>query len=212
MRNFYVTIINPLDHVNDIYKIYCKAIHSYNSFYEQQLTYNEYKKYLYSINKSCVTIGAWYHENQTLAGFVLLTEQPEYVDFRGCKADPDYEKYGCNAALVAFICNRYQERKEKGNFAICDGQKNILHETKFQEYLEKYFEFRKAYCKLNIIYKKYVKFIIYCLWPIRSLIHMLRHRSIWGKIDSMLEIESILREQEKNNVNNTFETDKTKTI
>ena len=39
------------------------------------------------------------------------------------------------------------------NFYICDGERNILHETSFQNYLEKYFGFRKAYCKLNLKYR-----------------------------------------------------------
>lgn len=46
--------------------------------------------------------------------------------------------------MVARILEDNNDRLNKG-FYINDGARSIRHETAFQDYLEKYFGFRKAY-------------------------------------------------------------------
>lgn len=67
------------------------------------------------------------------------------------------------------ILEHYNDRLSK-EFYIVDGERNILHETAFQNYLEKYFGFRKAYCKLHIQYRRGVGVIVRILFPFRKLI------------------------------------------
>lgn len=75
----------------------------------------------------------------------------EFVELTVQKTKPAFEKYEVNASLVDGMLTAYSDKLGKGLY-IYDGMKSINHETHFQDYLEKYFGFRKAYCELNVSY------------------------------------------------------------
>lgn len=104
------------------------------------------------------------------------------------------KKKSVNAALVYFILEYYKEYLDGGGY-ISDGQRNILHETHFQEYLVKYFEFRYAYCKLNVVYRPVIRLIVWILFPFRNLIKQ-NKTGIMRKIYGILKMEEIVKEQE----------------
>lgn len=83
------------------------------------------------------------------------------------------EKLQVNAALVYAVVMHYNERLSQ-DFYIVDGERNIKHETNFFQYLIKYFEFRLAYCRLNIEYNKRMRLIINMLYPFRGVVKLLR--------------------------------------
>ena len=64
----------------------------------------------------------------------------------------EFEHDGVNAALLYALCLKYNEEYADSGYYLLDGWKNILHKTNFQDYLIKYFGFRKAYSNLHIIY------------------------------------------------------------
>lgn len=69
--------------------------------------------------------------------------------------------------MVAAVVEDYNDRLGK-NFYINDGARSISHETNFQDYLEKYFGFRKAYCKLHVAYNRRIKLVVKVLFPFRK--------------------------------------------
>ncbi len=71
--------------------------------------------------------------------------------------------------MVARILEDNNDSLNKG-FYINDGARSIRHETAFQDYLEKYFGFRKAYCKLHIAYRFPVNIAVKLLYPFRKKI------------------------------------------
>ena len=103
---------------------------------------------------------------------------------------PESEKFAINAAMVAGILDYYQDRFD-GKFYINDGSRAIRHETAFQDYLEKYFDFRKAYCKLNVKYKSYIGVAVKLLYPFRRLIK--GNTGIGNQIEGILRMEEIRR-------------------
>ena len=190
-KNFDVRIINPIDYTDELFDV----AHSAYSVYPE--------KYRPDINKEGFALsvrqwsdltffGAFHKESGKLVGFAYLYDNDEWADFRAQKATPEYEKLALNAALVAAICEYYTPRFGNG-FYICDGQRSIYHETAFQDYLEKYFAFRKAYCKLNIAYKTPYGFIIAILMPFRKILYALSKINIIHKIVSILKMEEISR-------------------
>lgn len=87
----------------------------------------------------------------------------------------------------------------RGNFYICDGLRSILHETAFQDYLEKYFGFRKDYCKLEIKYRFPINIVVQLLFPFRKYIG--RKSRLTGQISGILMIEEIRKNCMKNRIN-----------
>ena len=85
---------------------------------------------------------------------------------------------------------------------ICDGERSILHETKFQDYLEKYFQFRKAYCKLNVVYNPKIKWFIKIAYPFRKLLLKFDGINIVHQLNGVLKMEEIVRKQ-KNGANSS---------
>lgn len=111
------------------------------------------------------------------------------------RADPLCEKYGVNAALVEGVLREFDSFLASGGY-ICDGARSINHETAFQDYLEKYFEFRKAYCKLHVIYNPKLKWVIRLLYSIRGLLLKMDGIGVIHSINSVLRMEVICRNEE----------------
>jgi len=97
-----------------------------------------------------------------------------------------------NGVLVNF-----RDRLSQGCF-ICDGSRSVNHETHFQDYLEKYFGFRKAYCKLNLVYLPLCKIIVAFLYPFRYFVDLLGYRiGLFHQISAILKMEEIVRNCKK---------------
>ena len=91
---------------------------------------------------------------------------------------------------MAGILEHYKMRFD-GKFYINDGSRSIRHETAFQDYLEKYFGFRKAYCHLNVKYRKGFGVIVRILYPFRKYIKP--DSGIGSKVSAILRMEEICR-------------------
>ena len=76
---------------------------------------------------------------------------------------------------------------------ICDGARSINHETHFQDYLEKYFDFRKAYCKLHIEYNPKIKWSIPLLYSMRKMLLKFDGIGFVHQINAVLKMEEIVR-------------------
>ena len=75
---------------------------------------------------------------------------------------------------------------------------SINHETAFQEYLEYYFGFRKAYCDLRIIYKPVIIIPVKVLYCFRNVLAKLDNIGIIHFINSVLKMEGIARSSLRN--------------
>lgn len=151
------------------------------------------EKFIKKVNswKKFKIYGAFSKKDKKLSSYALLALNDSYINFHSLKSIPKYEKIGVNAAIINHILEEFNEKLSK-NFYICDGERNILHETYFQSYLEKYFGFRKAYCKLNLKYRKIFSIVVTILYPFRKV---LRKILILQKINSILYMEEIKRKQ-----------------
>ena len=78
---------------------------------------------------------------------------------------------------------------------MCDGERNILHDTNYHDYLIKKFGFRRVYCKLNIKYKNYITVIVNCIYPFRKIIEKVNKKFI-KRIYGVLKMEEIRRKYE----------------
>lgn len=148
-KYFDVRAIDPVEHVEDIIMIQQLAWANYPVAYRPELNPESLRKNIVKYRNYRV-FGAFSVESNYLSGYALITEYEDWANFATLKVIPECERLAINAAMVAAICEYYNDRLENG-FYISDGERNIVHITAFLDYLAKYFEFRKAYCKLNLM-------------------------------------------------------------
>lgn len=189
ISNFEVRVIRADDYREDLYMVAVAAFSAYPESYRPTVDKEKFENEISEWDSKYVVFGAFDRENGTLQGYSLCGEHVGYVELCVLKTNPDYEKMQINAALVNGILEHYNDRLSK-EFYIVDGERNILHETAFQNYLEKYFGFRKAYCKLHIQYRRGVGVIVKILLPFRKLIAKSKGR-LCKKIAAVLKMETL---------------------
>ena len=197
IRNFDVRVINPIDYIDELLDIFIEAFASWPAKYRPQFTYGDAKELAQklSIDPTMICFGAFYRETGELCGFMQAPTYETYTGLQVQRVKPAYEKLQINAALVYGLIANNSKKLETGNFYILDGARSISHETNFQDYLEKYFGFRKAYCKLHIAYNPKVKWIITVLYPFRKLLHRFDDIGFVHQINSVLYMEELYRSE-----------------
>ena len=136
------------------------------------------------------TYGAWDLETGKLSAYALCRQVGRYINFALMYADPDCEKFGVNAALVYGILQDLAPFLASGGY-LCDGSRTLVHETAFQDYLEKYFGFRKAYCRLHIKYHG-LGHLIKLLYPFRNCFAKSK-RTLFKNLYALLRMEEVSR-------------------
>ena len=192
VKNFRVEKINPIEHKEELYFVQVDAFSAYPDKYRPKVDKAEFFR---SIDQWCgfSIFGCFSNETGELTGYALLAEESNsYIDFKVMKTKPMFEKYAVNAALVEGVLRHYDNFLRNGGY-ICDGSRSINHETAFQDYLEKYFLFRKAYCHLHIEYNPKIKWLIKILYPIRKILSKVDNIGGIHQVNSVLRMEEICR-------------------
>ena len=191
-KNFEVKEIDPAKWSEDIYKVTVAAYETYPESYRPQISHDSFLAEVRDWN-FYKTYAAFSLEDNTLCGYACLIKDGAYIDFCMMKANPDKEKLGLNAAMVNKILVDHEDFLRNGGY-ICDGARSIQHETAFQDYLEKYFEFRKAYCRLHIVYSPKYRTIVNVAYKFRNLMKVFDKIPMARKINALLKMEEIYRE------------------
>jgi hypothetical protein len=199
LRFFDVKEINPVEHTDALAKVQETAFSAYPAKYRPTFNKDSFFKSIDVWRRqihegSLKFFAAFYKETNELAGYSYVNIYKSYLNFSVQKVNPVFEKYNVNAALVNGVLDAFKDKLSK-DFYICDGSRAINHETHFQDYLEKYFGFRKAYCRLHLAYPPLCKFMITSLYPFRRFVALLGRRvGVLHHLSSILEMEKIARE------------------
>lgn len=194
-KNFDVRVIDPAKYKNALFEIQVAAYSAYPKKYRPVVKKESFKSDIDKWN-DCLIFGGFVKGTENLIGYALLTEHESYVDFNNLRVRPECEKQAINAAMVAEIL-KYYESRLSNSFYICDGSRNVNHETAFQDYLEKYFVFRKAFCKLYVSFNKKIKWMIELSFPFRRILCRFDGIKAFHQLNSLLKMEEIVRRQRK---------------
>lgn len=194
-KNFLVREITAAEWSEEIYKVAVAAYKTYPKSYRPNIEYDAFVEGVKSWNFYKV-YGAFSVEDNALCGYVCLRKEALYIDFCVMKAIPEREKLELNAAMVYKVLDEHNEFLGSGGY-ICDGARCILHETAFQEYLEKNFGFRKAYCHLNVIYNPKYSWVVGVSYKFRKLLNKLDFVPVIRKATALLKMEEINRGEYK---------------
>lgn len=193
---FDVRKIKPELYVEEIYHVYDEAYASWPEKYRPAFSIEDAQILANRLSKqsNMICYGAFYKENQELCGIMLAPFFLHHVELQVQRVKPKYEKYQINAALVEHLLTEYESKLRDSNFYVLDGERTIRHETAFQDYLEKYFGFRKAYCKLNILYRFPLNILVKILFPFRTKIN--GESKIGSLLCAILRMEEFRRQCE----------------
>lgn len=189
LKNYVIKEINPIDYIESLYHITEKAYLSWPAKYRPRISLESFSKEIKKWDYSAV-LGAFDINTGLLCGYAALRVKGYFIDFVTLRVIPDEEKKAINAAIIAGILAKYKDQLGKGYY-ICDGSRSIMHETAFQDYLQKYFGFRKAYCKLHIIYRNPIGMIVKIVYPFRKLIHS--EKGALYQLCCVMKMEEIVR-------------------
>ena len=190
-KHFRVQTINPKNYKTEIYEIQLAAYSEYPKKYRPNV---DYKSLVEEIDNWTFykVYGAFHLESNKMLGYAVLSRKGDYIYYAVHKVVPQYESLSINAASVNKILVDHNDFLASGGY-ICDGARNILHETGFQDYLEKYFGFRKAYCILHIQYRLLIKITVKLIFPFRKYLYKVDRNSLVHKINAILKMEEIVR-------------------
>lgn len=196
LKYFDVKLIDPKDYIEDICNVQVDAASAYPDAYRINVDRDEFMASIAEWETTSMVFGAFFKENNELCGYSRIDVNGRCFNFNLQKTKPQYEKYSVNAGLVFAILTYLSNDLNNGKY-ICDGARNVRHDTKFQDYLEKYFNFRKAYCKLNIKYRPIIKPIVKLLYVFRNVLKKLDNNSFVHNINGVLKMEEIIKSQQK---------------
>jgi hypothetical protein len=171
------------------YDCYSSAFSKYNTHLSPK-TISQFQEEVNSFDDSWDFWGI-YHDD-VLIGYSQNKIIDDYCDYSTIKFHPDYLKIYPSYALF-FTMNQYY-LNEKNFKYVNDGARSISHETNIQSFLIDKFRFRKAYCKLHVIYSNRIKFLLHLLYPFRILLRYFKF-GVLDKINILLFQEYIIRKQ-----------------
>lgn len=167
-RNFTTKVICPRDYAAELYTVYTESLKGYPSNpTPAPMVRFERSIESWSSPEYCF-FGTFDNESGKLCGYSDVWLRYPYLAISSFKTIPEFERAGVNISLLYGICTHFEEDLKNGAY-LCDGSRNSLHETNFQDYLVRYFGFRRAYCNLHLAYRWYLKPVIALLYPIRKL-------------------------------------------
>ena len=107
------------------------------------------------------------------------------------KAAPAFFKALVNNALAYHVTKHYlQERKVK---YVCDGQRSLVHQTQYQDFLEK-MGYRRIYCPLRAEFAMPARLLVRSRIDIWGRAAILKFRpALWRKIEGLIAADRIAR-------------------
>ncbi len=177
---------------SNIFECAVECFADYPEEYRPILQKETFTKWLLSLGK---LVDIWVCSDKEIGdvcGYGYCTRQENMVHLSQIKIPTRWLKNEVNAALAYKICEYYL--KECGYKYICDGERNIRHQTNYQDFLVRVLNFRYAYCKLNIVYHPLVQLSILILYPFRKFLAKSKNKFIYN-IYCLLNQEEIFRTQ-----------------
>lgn len=126
-------------------------------------------------------------DSNLMIAYMQLRVQDNICNRITSKFHPSYLKLRPSEALNFEIDKYYL--KEKGSLYINNGARTISHDTNIQDYLIRKFKYRKAYCRLNVKYRKDIMLIANMLYPFREIISNIN-------LDFASSIKTLLKQEE----------------
>ncbi len=176
-RNFYTNVIDPLKYKEALYSVYCESLGGYADK-RKPISQEQFEKQINAwASPEAVIFGTFSRDNDQLCGYADVYKRYPYLPISSIKTIPAMGREGVNFALICGILSYFDKELREGCY-LCDGSRVLVHKTHFQDFLEKYFAFRKAYCVLNTRYRFPISILIKVGFPFRRMIYLMCDKKI----------------------------------
>jgi len=178
--------------IENCYSIYKNAFDNYNG-HLSPISEEEFKEeYSTYVDEKIWDFWVVY-EKETNKIIAYTRNKIEYNQCELCttKFHPEFLRKFYPSEALFYTMNQYY-LKERNFKYVNDGARSISHETNIQYFLIQKFKFRKAYCKLNIIYNSRIGFLVKLLYSFRLPLKLLNFGS-FIKLNILLNQEKIIR-------------------
>ncbi|MFO8236565.1 MAG: hypothetical protein R6U04_14300 [Bacteroidales bacterium] len=148
------------------YKVYKTAFGRYKND-SKPLSEKKFNERLDLLNSDEYDFWGVYN-NEELVAYCEVRKLQQAINTSVIKFHPDYLKDYTSHALFFSLIDYYL--KNQSLCYITNGARNISHDTDIHNFLIDKFGFRKAYCKLNLMYKPEFGIVVSVLYPFRKLL------------------------------------------
>ncbi|MDG6348298.1 GNAT family N-acetyltransferase [Luteimonas sp. 8-5] len=169
------------------YDVYLRAYERYETF-ERRFTLPEFRRAVESMPEY---IEFWLAETPGDGRMVAFAENVVAGDacfYSSMWFCPDALKGSLSYALIQAMNEHYLGAR--GFRYVSDGARNLSHRTNIHQFLQTKFGFRRAYCRLNVVYSRPVGALVALAYPFGSV---LKHVPGAAKLRALLEQERIRR-------------------
>ena len=195
-KNFYSKIIRAKEYKTEIAEISIASFSSYPINYRPKFSKNDIISFIENGDwDSHIFVGIFYRLTNELVGYGAIINHSNYIMIGQHIVKPSFEKYYVNYALVDALLTYLNKDLINQKKYIFNGSTNLVHKTNFYKLLIDCFGYRKAYCKLHIVYRPIIKPLVFILFLFRRTIKSFKNKSsLLYKINAVLEMEKIARE------------------
>ena len=182
-----VRMVSREDMLAQGYEVYASATESYKvkavvsapEDYELRFSVENAKNHDYW--------AAYDKETGKMIAFSINYVHSEICDYETMKAMPHYQRTHYPYYGLIYEMNRYY-LEEKGLKFVNDGARSITNHSNVQPFLIDTFNFRKAYCHLQLTYKWWFGIIVKTLYPFHRIIKN-------AKVQAILNMEAMARNE-----------------
>ncbi len=191
---FDVKIINADEYADALAVISYDAWQDYAEDYRPTRSADDMAKIYrnHAKNENNHYFGCFDSESGELVGFAGCYAHDDWVEFKTMKMNKVCKSGGGALAVVCAICTKYMTEQRSIRY-ICDGQRNIVHRTNFQEFLVTKFGWRYAHARLNIRFRPMVGAAVKLLYPFRKSFQNAKSIT-FRKIGTLLRYKEIAKE------------------
>ncbi|MBP5455851.1 MAG: hypothetical protein J6Y37_05080 [Paludibacteraceae bacterium] len=184
--------INPIEYIEDLYSVYQKAYETY----KVPDNYQGKESFVSTIRSSSLDYwAAFSRESGEMAGWMSCRNNGTWTETVSAKYDPSLKTLFPSDAIHYAILDYYLN--QLGHKYINSGSRNISHVTNVQDYKIKHWNFKRAHCKLHVVYNPKVRWVINLIYPFRRILECLDGIKLMHQINAVMIMESIVRKDVK---------------
>ena len=135
-------------------------------------------------------------ENNSYLAYAIVYCDKIYADIKVIKYDPTEMKKYPSYALINELTDYYLNNIKVSY--ISNGTRSLSHDTNMQELLIKKFKYRKAYCDLNVYFRRDLRILVMILAPFARIIEKISFKGFGAKAVVLIKHYAISRENKKN--------------
>lgn len=138
--------------------------------------------------------GVFEKESNQFIAFAENVIRDRGVVYGSMKFDPAYLKLYPSYSLIHTM-NQYYLEDCKMRY-VSDGPRALSHETQIQDMLIRKFNFRKAYCKLNLAFSPFLEFTVSIFYPLRNIVYSINQKH-FKELSVVLKMAEIVKNDGK---------------